>query len=321
MGAVFTAAPVLIFFVTFLKKTHLLSTEHFFMKEGKPAYKFTISSVSTPFHKIGKTYEEITEICRESGFAGIEGSVPLFANQSEGKLQKIGKLFQDAGLQIETFHLPHVDPVKDDIATLYEVDREKVESNMKRIIDQAVILGSSIGILHPTTRKDHNTNVEGIDRLLGQAGKTLDALLRHGEQYNFKIAIENMLPYTGERLGCKVEHLEKILSRYDHPNLGFCFDTGHALVSAGEKAMELFRFMKDRVIAFHLDDNAGDRDSHLAPGHGRFFWKEFFAELREMNFQNTICVEAPPFAYGPDYSIEAWKTLHEELRTLAEKNP
>ena len=150
------------------------------MKDGKPTYKFTISSVSTPFHKIGKTYEEITEICRESGFAGIEGSVPLFDNRSEGELQKIGKLFQDAGLQIETFHLPHVDPVKDDIATLYEVDREKVESNMKRIIDQAVILGSSIGILHPTTREDYNTNVEGIDRLLGQAGKTLDTLLRHG---------------------------------------------------------------------------------------------------------------------------------------------
>lgn len=291
------------------------------MNAGRHCYKFTISSVNTPFHVIGKTYEEIIQICNESGFAGIEGCPPLFNNRSENELQQIGKLFRDSGVSIETFHLPHKNPLKDDLATLYEVDRRKVESNIKKSIDQAAILGSTIGIVHPTTRKDYNTNEEGIDRLLGQMGKTLEALLRHGEQYNFKIAVENMLPYTGERLGCKVEHLEKILSRYDHPNLGFCFDTGHALVSAGEKAMELFRFMKDRVIAFHLDDNAGDRDSHLAPGHGRFFWKEFFAELREMNFQNTICVEAPPFAYGPDYSIEAWKTLHEELRTLAEENP
>ncbi len=85
--------------------------------------------------------------------------------------------------------------------------------------------------------------------------------------------------------------------------------------------MELFRFMKDRVIAFHLDDNAGDRDSHLAPGRGRFFWKEFFGELSRMNFENTICVEAPPFDYGPDYSIEAWRSLHEELCLLTEVNP
>lgn len=291
------------------------------MKEGKPAYKFTISSVSTAFHKIGKTYEEIIDICRESGFAGIEGSVPLFANRSEQELQKTGKLFQDAGLLIETFHLPHVDPVKDDIATLYEVDRKKVESNMKNSIDAAAILGSSIGVIHPTTRKDYNTNVEGFERLIDQVGKTLDTLIRHAEQYNFKIALENMLPYTGERLGCRVDHLDRILSRHDHPNLGFCFDTGHALVSTGEKAMELFRFMKERVIAFHLDDNAGDRDSHLAPGRGRFFWKEFFAELQGMNFRNTICVEAPPFAYGPNYSLDAWKTLHEQLLTLAEEGP
>jgi sugar phosphate isomerase/epimerase len=130
-----------------------------------------------------------------------------------------------------------------------------------------------------------------------------------------------MLPYTRERLGCRVEHLERILSRHDHPNLGFCFDTGHALVSAGEKALELFRFMKDSGIAFHLDIIAGDRDSHLAPVRGRIFWKEYFAELQGMNFQNTICVEAPPFSYGPDYSLEAWKILHEDLGTLAETNP
>ena len=288
---------------------------------GTTRYKFTISSVNTPFHVIGKTYEEIIQICKGSGFAGIEGCPPLFNHLSENELQQTVRLFRDAGLSIETFHLPHKDPVKDDFATLYEVDRRKVEDNMKKSIDLAAMLGSTIGIVHPTTRKDYNTNIEGIDRLLGQMGKTLDALLRHGEQYQFKLAVENMLPYTGDRLGCKTEHLEKILRQHDHPNLGFCFDTGHALVSAGEKAMELFRFMKDRVIAFHLDDNAGDRDSHLAPGRGRFFWKEFFEELRGMNFESTICVEAPPFDYGPDYSIEAWRGLHEELCLLAEANP
>ncbi len=148
------------------------------MKEGKPAYKFTISSVSTPFHKTGKTYEEIIDICRESGFSGIEGAVPLFANRSEQELQKTGKLFRDAGSLIETFHLPHVDPVKDDIATLYEVDRKKVESNMKDSIDAAAILGSSIGVIHPTTRKDYNTNVESVDRLVDQVGKTLPGRIR-----------------------------------------------------------------------------------------------------------------------------------------------
>ena len=76
--------------------------------------------------------------------------------------------------------------------------------------------------------------------------------------------------------------------------------------------------MGERLIAFHLADNAGNRDSHLAPGHGRFFWGEFFRELGKRDFRNTVCVEAPPFDYGPDYSLEAWKGLHREVSLLAE---
>jgi len=143
-------------------------------------------------------------------------------------------------------------------------------------------------------------------------------MLKHAEQYNFSIALENMLPYSGGRFGCEVEHFEKILKNHDHPNLGFCFDTGHALVSAGENALDIFHFMKGKLIAFHLADNAGDRDSHLAPGHGIFFWTDFFRELEKIDFNNTICVEAPPFSYGPDYSVEAWKTMYNELCELVD---
>ena len=46
-----------------------------------------------------------------------------------------------------------------------------------------------------------------------------------------------------------------------------------------------------------------------------------FTELSQMNFENTICVEAPPFDYGPDYSLAAWTTLHGEMCALAEGNP
>jgi sugar phosphate isomerase/epimerase len=281
-------------------------------------YRFTIAIIESSFYQTGKSERDIVRICRQSGFAGVEGWLPMLEGRSLRDLEAIEKMFREEGLVIDTFHLPHKDPVLDDMAALYEGDRRKVEESMKHCIDRAVVLGSTIGIVHPTTRKGYAVDVEGIDRLLGQLGKTLEALLRHGEQYGFRLAVENMLPSTGGRLGCEVEHLERIRARHDHPNLGFCLDTGHALVSAGERAMEILRVMKDRLIAFHLDDNAGDRDSHLAPGHGRFPWRELFDELAGMRFTNTICVEAPPFAYGPDYAVEAWKRMHEEVCALAE---
>ena len=278
---------------------------------------FTIAANTSGFEKTKKSFEEIIDICLKSGFIGIEASYSMFEQKSDTELKKIGKLFKDADLIIETFHLPYTDPVKHDIATLYEVDRKKVVDIMKKTIDQAVLLGSSIGIIHPTTKKDCFTEEEGMERLIIQLGKTLEAMLKHCEQYKFKLAMENMLPYLGDRFGCKIKHLEEIVKKFDHPLLGFCMDTGHSLVSHAEKAMDVFHFMKNKLIAFHVVDNAGDRDSHLAPGHGNFFWKEFFTELEKIDFRGTMTIEAPPFSYGPNYSIEAWTKMRQELKALS----
>lgn len=278
--------------------------------------RLSIAAANSGFQQTGKKFEEIVEICLYSGFSGMEGCPSLFDKYTESELESAGKLFRNAGLEISTYHLPYSDPVKDDIATLYETDRRKVENSMKKHIDRAVISGGKIGILHPTTKKDCLTHEEGLERLMGQLGKTLEAILRHCEQYKFKIAVENMLPALGDRLGSRISHLEEIYKRHNHPLLGFCLDTGHAFVAQQEKAMEVYHFMKDNLIAFHLADNAGDRDSHLAPGHGRFFWKEFSSELKKLDFKGIMCVETPPFSYGPDYSKEAWKIMFDEVSAL-----
>jgi len=263
-----------------------------------------------------KNFAELINTCIKTGFVGIEASPPVFEKKSAQELERVGKLFKDAGLVIDTYHLPWSDPLKNDIATLYEADRKKVTDLMKKSVDKAVILGSSIGIIHPSSKR-FITEEEGIDRIMLQVEKTLEAVLRHCEQYKFKIAVENMLTTSEDRFGCKIKHLEEIIKRCDHPLLGFCLDTGHALISYAEKAMDVFHFMKDKLIAFHLADNAGDRDSHLAPGHGNFFWKEFFTELEKIDYHGAMCVETPPFSYGPKYSTEAWQTMRKELKQLS----
>ena len=276
---------------------------------------FTIAANTAEFIKTKKSFKEIADICVKSGFVGIEGDFTLFETKSNQELKDIKNIFKNNNLVIETFHLPWMDPVKHDLAALYEVDRKKVVDLIKKSIDQAVVLDSSIGVLHLTTRGDYSTEEEGIDRLMLQIGKTLEALLKHCEQHKFKIAIENMFPDFAD-LGSKIEHLEEITKRFDHPLLGFCYDTGHSLVSHGEKALDVFHFMKNKLFCFHLADNAGDRDSHLAPGHGNFFWKEFVDEVEKIDFKGTMCVETPPFSYGPNFSIEAWQMMRKELKKL-----
>ena len=283
--------------------------------------RLVIGCTTSGFTDSKKTAEEVIDICKFSGFYGIEGyDEGFFANKSLTELQKMGELFKSAGLSIDTFHLPYKDQIMDNIASLYETDRRRVEEKMKQWIEKAAASGSTIGILHPTSSKDYNVDIEGVDRFYAQAGKTLQNLLKFGEQFNFRIALENMLPHSGGHFGSRNEHLLKLYEENRHPNLGFCLDTGHSLIANGPKAMSTYDAMKKHLIAFHLQDDAGDKDSHLQPGKGNYFWKELFTQLNQTGFTGNVCVEAPPFTFGPNYSKEAWKKMFAELNELVEKS-
>ena len=286
-----------------------------------------VPSYDEGFLAAKKSPAEIIDICKKSGFYGIEGAseVGIF-NGSLEELTRIGESFKDAGLSIGTFHLPYDKPVLDDIAALYECDRTRVVERMKYWIERAVACGAKIGIVHPTSRrkcngiKCYDVEIEGLDRICGQASKTLQELLKFGEQFDFKIALENMTPYTGGRLGSRNEHMIKLYEDNKHPNLGFCMDTGHALMSYGKDVMSAYYAMEEHLIAFHLADNGGDRDSHLQPGKGNFPWGDFFKALNKRGFTGNVCVETPPFDIGPDYSTEAWCKMFRELNELVEKS-
>ena len=77
--------------------------------------------------------------------------------------------------------------------------------------------------------------------------------------------------------------------------------------------------MGSRLAAFHLADNAGDRDSHLAPGHGRVEWGPVFRKAAELGYEFTMCIETAPFAFGPEYSRDAWKQMVTDTDALVEQ--
>jgi sugar phosphate isomerase/epimerase len=97
---------------------------------------------------------------------------------------------------------------------------------------------------------------------------------------------------------------------FPHPNLGWCLDAGHALVAGRiDGAAAFFEAMRTRLAAFHLADNAGDRDSRPAPGRGRVDWNAFFRAAAETAFARSMCLETPPFGPGPEYRHEDLKAI------------
>ena len=270
---------------------------------------------TTGFGLAEKSHGEIMETCRFAGLAGIEGAPPLFEGKTEAELQALGGNYRAAGLCIETFHLPF--STDDDIASFYETTRRRAVDKMRLWMGRASLIGATVGIQHPTTNRS-DANVDGLETHFRQIGKSLDALLREAEALDFTIALENMLPSGGGRFTSSPEHFERIIRDFAHPNLGFCLDTGHALVAGRGDAHRFFEVMGPHMVAFHLADNAGDRDSHLAPGHGRVDWRRFFRYAARIGYRRTMCIETPPFDFGPDYTDGAWKKMVVDTDALAE---
>lgn len=274
---------------------------------------------TTGYGFAGKSHDEIIALCHAAGLAGMEGAPPLFEGRSDAELEAAGRQYRDAAIKIETFHLPFSG--EDDLASFYETVRRRAVDTARVWMERSTILGSTVGIQHPTVSR-HSVDVEGLDRYIGQLGKSLETLLPVAEQLNYTIALENMLPGDhGGRLGGRPEHFERFIREFAHPNLGFCLDTGHALVAAGPDADAFHAVMAPRMAAYHLADNAGDRDSHLAPGHGRVDWNTVFRRAAEIGYAGCMCIETAPFAHAPNgvYPVEAWRQMVEDTDALAQR--
>ena len=264
-------------------------------------------------------HENIQEICLHAGLAGIEGMPSLFPSQDRASLEQIARSYQAAGLAFDSFHLPL--SAENDIASFYETHREDAVAVSRHWMETAAALGCRVVIQHPTTDRC-NAAVEGLDRYITQLGKSLETLLPIAAELNLTIALENLPPGArGGRFSSDPAHFERMIAEFAGPNLGFCLDTGHALMAGGpERAHDFLDVMAPHMAAWHLADNAGDRDSHLAPGHGSVDWSPVFRKAAANAYAFTMCIETPPFAPGnhPSYPLDAWRQMIADTDALVQ---
>ena len=149
------------------------------------------------------------------------------------------------------------------------------------------ILGISYLVIHPVYKHGEsiitddeefiNVNAEGYQRMLEEAA-------RHG----VTVLTENLL--WGSSI--KINVIADLVCRVNHPNFGWCFDTGHAHCS-GLKISSV-RSVSAIPLSLHIQDNhgVGSGDEHLIPGDGTVDWKEFLDILSEINYRGELVLEA-----------------------------
>ena len=131
---------------------------------------------------------------------------------------------------------------------------------VKNRIHMANRLGTDVIVLHLPRQPDATDKRVAFWEAVH---RSMDTLIPYAKKRNVRIAFENLPPSNHATL-------EKILSDYSPSEVGICYDPGHGnIVGDG---LDFAEAVKDRLIAFHLNDNDSTADQHGLIFSGTVGW-------------------------------------------------
>ncbi len=168
------------------------------------------------------------------------------------------------------------------------------------------------------------------EKLRPLAVETLEKLLPYAEKYGVIIAVENSF----ERSNTPDEVMYYI-DYFDHPNLGCCFDSGHANVMKSGKDKVYgdslknfswwgnlenydgaFEKLAPAMVTCHLHDNNGLSDQHLKPGAGNEDW-ELLAEKLLTQAPKLLSIQSEVNIFSSEVSMLEVRDLFRKYFPMA----
>jgi len=173
-----------------------------------------------------------------------------------------------------------------DISQPDEKRREAALRRRTQVIRAAARLGARHVVVHPGVR--HRDEAR-----LARSRASLAALAEVARTAGIRIAVENLPP---DHLGGCLADMVRLLDGLDSAAVGYCFDTGHALL--GEDSLgDYLAALGHRLLGVHWHSNDGPIDAHLFPEAEEAKWDGFMAGMDMAGYDLPVTVEAvPPFA-------------------------
>lgn len=100
-----------------------------------------------------------------------------------------------------------------------------------------------------------------------------------------RIALENVL----ER---EPQIIHELLLKVDSPSVGVCLDIGHAHIFSSAPVSDWIKSLGSKIFEFHLHDNHGQWDEHLALGEGNIDIAGLLKEAQEAKICAALTIEA-----------------------------
>ena len=162
------------------------------------------------------------------------------------------------------------------------------EEQIRRSIEGAGMLGIPWVVLHPSQRPDWE-DADSLDRMIAENAVYFRGLAMYAQQFGVGLALENM---SAAKHGLTTAgQLCRLIEAVGMPNVGACWDTGHAHLSGQDQPASL-RELGERLHALHIADNHGATDEHMPPFFGSIDWPPILAALREIGYDGDFTFEA-----------------------------
>ena len=239
------------------------------------------SNIFRFYHSFG--IEKTIDIFSKIGVRGIDfnNDIEEFYNDAHNKdyYVNLNKYAQDKGIKFIQAHAP--------FGGVFENTDEFV-SRITRGMQKASWIGAPMIVVHPC--KHVNYKEVGFDKMFEYNYNFYKGLVPYAEEYDIKIAIENINLSLTE----KADALVKLYEELNNPVFTVCFDAGHGNV-IGENPAEMVKVIGKRIGCTHIHDNDGSRDQHTLPFYGTTDWEAVMKALAEVDYEGDLNYEASAF--------------------------
>ena len=251
--------------------------------------------------------QKLDEIAKQ-GVTAICAPYTFIESLPKETLRERAVAFAQRGLRVDTAH-PNFGSYNQpySLVNQYKTERGLYLEQLKDGMERMALLGARVAPLHTG-----GCCVPGAPQWsFDLCAESVRSLVRTAEDTGVTLALENTFYSVPQRWhgGTNAEPLEYTTHQYDDvatlcrlidacesSMVQGCFDAGHAHLY-GDLTGDHEQMMP-RIALYHLHDNGGDKDSHVAPGYGGLRWDKLGPLVAANEKASPYYIEADPWMRG-----------------------